>query len=131
MAGAALVACGDHETVTPGPDASTDAAVDSPPDAPGALGDILDELRAVPGMKSVTEKTTMVEGYRLFVLEYTQPADHAAPGGDVPALADVARICGKRRPRPRQDLNRAQALDLFSLKLCCAPDDFARRVGCI
>lgn len=81
LAAAALVACGDHETVTPGPDASTDAAVDSPSDAPGALGDILDELRAVPGMKSVTEKTTMVEGYRLFVLEYTQPADHAAPGG--------------------------------------------------
>jgi hypothetical protein len=32
-------------------------------------------------MTSVTEKTTMLEGYRLFVLEYTQPADHQAPTG--------------------------------------------------
>lgn len=81
MLAAALVACGDSEKAS-GPDAATDLSVDASPDSPpGALGDILDELRAVPGVGNVTEKTTMVEGYRLFVFEYTQPVDHTAPTG--------------------------------------------------
>nr|MBA3394397.1 aminopeptidase [Deltaproteobacteria bacterium] len=63
------------------PDASLDAGADAQPDGPGALGDILDEVRAIPGMASVTEKPTMLEGYRLFVLEYMQPVDHQAPAG--------------------------------------------------
>jgi hypothetical protein len=50
------------------------------PDAPATpLGDILDELRAVPGMVSVEERETMLEGYRFFVLGYTQPVDHKDP----------------------------------------------------
>ncbi len=62
------------------PDASssaTDAAVDAS-EAP--LGDILDELRAIPGM-TVMERSTMHEGYRFFVMEYEQPVDHHDPGG--------------------------------------------------
>jgi hypothetical protein len=81
-AAAALAACGDSKpSLSPEIDAGMDPAVDAAPDGTSALGDILDELRAVPGITSVTEKTTMVEGYRLFVLEYTQPADHQAPAG--------------------------------------------------
>jgi hypothetical protein len=73
------VACGDAKQVPTTPDAaSPDAAM---PDAPAPLGDILVELRAIPGMTSVTEGTTMAEGYRLFVMEYEQPVDHANPSG--------------------------------------------------
>lgn len=78
---ALLTACGDGGSSSPDPDAGIDAGADAAPVNDGPLGDILDELRAVPGMASVTEKTTMLEGYRLFVLEYTQPADHHAPAG--------------------------------------------------
>lgn len=46
----------------------------------GPLGDIGDELRAIPGM-TVEEQTTMLEGYRFFVLTYDQPVDHQDPNG--------------------------------------------------
>src|SRR5689334_12341543 len=56
------------------------AAVDATPDAAKPLGDIKDELAAIPGM-TVEEQTTMLQGYRFFVLTYQQPADHHAPDG--------------------------------------------------
>ncbi len=43
-------------------------------------GDILDRLKAIPGME-VTEKTSTLPGYRWFWLEYEQPVDHRRPGG--------------------------------------------------
>ena len=43
-------------------------------------GDILDQLKAIPGMR-VTEKTSTVPGYRWFWLEYKQPVDHRKPNG--------------------------------------------------
>ncbi|WUI01649.1 aminopeptidase [Spirillospora sp. NBC_00431] len=43
-------------------------------------GDILDRLKAIPGMR-VTEKTSTVPGYRWFWLEYRQPVDHRKPKG--------------------------------------------------
>ena len=54
--------------------------IDAAPDAEAPLGDILAELRAIPGM-TVMEQSTMAEGYRFFLLSYEQPVDHAAPGG--------------------------------------------------
>lgn len=71
------LACGDSKQVAPDA-ASPDAAM---PDAPAPLGDILVELRAVPGISNVTEATTMAEGYRFFIMEYDQPADHENPTG--------------------------------------------------
>ena len=72
-----LFACGDSKSAQP-PDAGTP---DVPADAPdGPLGDILDELRAIPGL-SVTEESTMLEGYRFFVMDYDQPVDHDDPAG--------------------------------------------------
>ena len=62
----------------PAPDAAApDASIDAP-EAP--LGDILDELRAIPGL-TVEERTTMLTGYRFFVMEYDQPVDHQDPAG--------------------------------------------------
>ncbi|HTL35053.1 MAG TPA: S28 family serine protease [Kofleriaceae bacterium] len=69
--------CGD--SISP---AMPDAPAPPMPDAPEApLGDILDELRAIPGMTDVTEQTSMVDGYRFFVMEYDQPVDHDNPSG--------------------------------------------------
>ncbi len=60
--------------------AAPDAAVEL--DAPGGpLGDILDELRNIPGLTALEERTTMLAGYRFFVFEYDQPADHQNPAG--------------------------------------------------
>ena len=67
----ASVACGD----------SKQAAMPDGPPAPDAalpVGDILDELRAIPGM-TATEQSTMLPGYRFFLLEYEQPVDHHDP----------------------------------------------------
>lgn len=74
----ACIACGDS-TNSPKPDAAgtPDASVDA---AEAPLGDILDELRAISGLE-VEERTTMVDGYRFFVLAYDQPVDHHDPGG--------------------------------------------------
>jgi hypothetical protein len=59
------------------PDAGTTPDTSSPsPDASEApLGDILEELRAIPGL-TVEERTTMLAGYRFFVMDYDQPVDH-------------------------------------------------------
>src|SRR4051812_21606713 len=70
-------ACGDSKpSATDTPDApASDAPVDGAP-----LGDILDELRAIPGLTVVEESTTL-EGYRFFVMDYQQPVDHDAASG--------------------------------------------------
>jgi hypothetical protein len=74
-------ACGEkHGGDTP-PDAATTPTPDGMADAnDGPLGDILDELRAIPGL-TVTEQMTMLAGYRFFVMEYEQPVDHHDPNG--------------------------------------------------
>ncbi len=68
-----LAACGDPSASTP--DLGADAPVDT---AEVPLGDIADELRALPGM-TVEERDTQIEGYRFFVLTYDQPVDHEHP----------------------------------------------------
>ena len=70
-----LLACGGADPADD-PDAGDSPidAVDSP------LGDIGDELRAIPGM-TVVERSTSADGYRFFVLTYQQPVDHADPSG--------------------------------------------------
>lgn len=74
-----LFACGDAKPASPEPDAAVaaDAAIDV---SVGPLGDILDELRMVPGL-TVEERSTMAAGYRFFVMEYDQPVDHHDPAG--------------------------------------------------
>ncbi|UQA63343.1 S28 family serine protease [Polyangium aurulentum] len=47
---------------------------------PPPTADILDQLLAIEGM-TVEEHVSSIEGYRYFVLEYQQPADHDAPDG--------------------------------------------------
>jgi hypothetical protein len=72
------IACGDSKPDVNTPDGATpDAAIDAPA---GPLGDILDELRAIPGL-TVNEESTMLAGYRFFVMEYDQPVDHKNPSG--------------------------------------------------
>jgi hypothetical protein len=75
--GLSLWACGGSDG-NPGdsPDAADTTTPDAAVDAPdGPLGDIADELRAIPGM-TVEERPTTLEGYRFFVLTYDQPVDH-------------------------------------------------------
>jgi hypothetical protein len=63
------------------PDAAQSTPDAAEPDASVApLGDILDELKAIPGL-TVEERTTMLEGYRFFVMTYDQPVDHKNPSG--------------------------------------------------
>jgi hypothetical protein len=69
--------CGDSNPSGGSPDAGADASVDA---YDGPLGDILEELRRIPGL-TVEERTTMVEGYRFFVMQYEQPVDHDNPTG--------------------------------------------------
>jgi len=72
-----LIACGDSKpNVAPDASSTPDAAMG---DADlGPVGDILDELRKIPGM-TATEGMTMTPGYRFFQLEYDQPVDHKNP----------------------------------------------------
>jgi hypothetical protein len=69
-------ACGDSLPGKVG-DANPDAAIDTPATP---VGDILDELRAIPGL-TAEEETALLEGYRFFVLAYEQPVDHNDPAG--------------------------------------------------
>ena len=74
----ALAACGGSGS-SDKPDAAS--IPDAPPDAPDKpLGDILEELNAIPGM-TAEERTGMTEGYRFFVMEYEQPVDHQNASG--------------------------------------------------
>jgi hypothetical protein len=78
-AAASLAACGDDHTPAL-PDAAGDVDADLPP--PDAdTRDILDRLRDLPGVVSVTEQATDQPGYRLFDLRMTQLVDHADPDG--------------------------------------------------
>jgi hypothetical protein len=47
---------------------------------PPSTADIFEQLLAIEGM-TVEERTSTIQGYRYFVLEYEQPADHGAPNG--------------------------------------------------
>lgn len=44
-------------------------------------GDILEDLRSLPGVASVEVEQTGVTGYRYYTLQFDQPVDHADPGG--------------------------------------------------
>lgn len=72
LATVALVACGDNQP-TDSPDAQAPA---------DAARDIAQQLGDLPGV-TVSEQppANAPAGYRYFVLEVTQPVDHAAPGG--------------------------------------------------
>jgi hypothetical protein len=48
---------------------------------PPATGDVLEQLRAVPGMSQVTEEPSQLQGYRFFTMVFAQPVDHTFPGG--------------------------------------------------
>jgi len=48
-----------------------------PPPAP----DVLDELRAVPGITAASESPSLIPGTRFFALSFDQPVDHDAPAG--------------------------------------------------
>src|SRR5687768_49764 len=80
LAGLALfAACGDdgnaNDTADTGPVVTTDAGTDAGKD------DLVDRLRAVPGVKSVAEHATAAPGYRAFAIEFVQLVDHAQPDG--------------------------------------------------
>lgn len=70
----AFIACGDSKPSNETPDAPPIDAADETP------GDILDELRRMPGL-TLSERPTALEGYRFFVMEYEQPVDHDDPAG--------------------------------------------------
>ena len=72
-----LIACGGSSSKPNGDDAPTP---DAAPDSSSALGDIADELKAIPGM-TVEERQSQIDGYRFFVLTYDQPVDHTNMGG--------------------------------------------------
>jgi hypothetical protein len=44
-------------------------------------GDVLGQLRALPGVHDATEVNTAASGYHYFVLHFEQPVDHDDPGG--------------------------------------------------
>jgi hypothetical protein len=52
-------------------------------DAPPVIntGDILEDLRALPGVASVEVDQTNTAGYRFYILQFDQPVDHADPDG--------------------------------------------------
>jgi len=60
---AALAACGDDGTEIQVP------------------GDLLSQLRALPGVHDVAKVDTAAAGYQYFVLHFEQPVDHDDPGG--------------------------------------------------
>jgi hypothetical protein len=63
---ALTAACGSDDQPAP----------DTAPPAP-----VLDRLRALPNVHDVTETPTDTAGYTYYVLHFTQPVDHDAPGG--------------------------------------------------
>jgi len=52
-------------------------------DAPRTIytGDILADLKALPGVASVEQMDTATSGYSYYVLQFEQPVDHDAPDG--------------------------------------------------
>lgn len=57
------------------------AAVPAHAGPAAAQADILDQLRAVPGLTVVSEQAPPLPGYRFFFLTYRQPANHLNPQG--------------------------------------------------
>ncbi len=60
-------------------------------------GDILAQLKAIPGMQ-VTEKTSTIPGYRWFWLEYRQPVDHRRPWGSGSSSASCCSTSRRTSP---------------------------------
>lgn len=60
---------------------ATAALTAAAPAQAAAAPDILDTLRAVPGLTVVSEETPPAPGFRFFFLTYRQPADHLNPQG--------------------------------------------------
>ncbi|MFI7098575.1 S28 family serine protease [Streptomyces sp. NPDC050161] len=71
-AGAGTGTAGAATAAGPIPSATAAATTAGP-----ASADIEDRIRAIPGMSLIAEKP--VDGYRYFVLNYTQPIDHRHP----------------------------------------------------
>jgi hypothetical protein len=59
----------------------TTPAVTTQAQAPAEAVDLLERLRALPGVVSVVEGPTRIRGTRFFVLQFDQPVDHAHPEG--------------------------------------------------
>lgn len=80
----AAAACGDN--AVPSPDAG------QPPDP-----ELLDALRALPGV-TAEPAVTSTPGYSYFVLHFTQPVDHDDPGG--PTFQQEVSLLHKDRTAP-------------------------------
>jgi hypothetical protein len=78
-----LVACGDD---------GADVDIDAP------SGDILDQLRGLEEVASVTEQSTQQAGYRYFEIEFDQPVDHNNPSG--PHFQQYATLIHKDTTAP-------------------------------
>lgn len=70
--------------------ACTDDAVEPQPD-------ILEKLQSIPGL-NVEETATIIEGYRYFVMDFEQPADHLAT--DSPHFAQRVLLLHKDETAP-------------------------------
>lgn len=57
-----------------------ESSSDASPTAEKAAVDLIDRIRALPGVISVTERSA-VEGYRHFSIDFEQPVDHKNPDG--------------------------------------------------
>src|ERR1051326_2088198 len=62
-----VAGCGDNKET---PDATPDVS-----------SDFVGQLMALPGVHDVTQQPTQTPGVTYFVLHFTQPVDHADPGG--------------------------------------------------
>ncbi|TCO56925.1 S28 family serine protease [Actinocrispum wychmicini] len=63
-----------------------------------AEGDILAQLKQVPGLTVISESPTPPAGYRFFVLSFTQPVDHRHPNG--PTFQQRFQLLHKSVDRP-------------------------------
>lgn len=82
VAAAALVLSGlpiGSAIASPAPGVAPSSAAVAEASSPAAAADILDRIKAVPGVTSVTEATAPT-GYRFFRISFTQYRDHKKPG---------------------------------------------------
>ena len=85
FASLSLVACGDDDDPGGQPAGSGGAGAAGGAGGEGGQGgavpgDILDQLQAIEGVE-VVEEVSEIDGYRFFLLEIDQPADHNDPDG--------------------------------------------------